>query len=218
MVARDGGIFSFGDVPFYGSLPSRGVRATNAVGMAPSPSGKGYWIARADGSVYAFGDAQDFGYYTPSPCDPVAGIFANPKVQGYRLLLQSGATVAYFQGAPGGGSGDRYAAPVPAGDRGRTTTDRIHGGESPPCCLRAHRHQPCPPVVALRRRRGPDEVPRAVRPEVRDDDDGSGEHPGSGRERHDEGHGARRSRSHHVRVRVLALIARQWRRRYARPA
>jgi hypothetical protein len=103
MVARDGGIFSFGDVPFYGSLPSRGVRATNAVGMAPSPSGKGYWIARADGSVCAFGDAQDFGYYTPSPCDPVAGIFANPKVQGYRLLLQSGATVAYFQGAPGGG-------------------------------------------------------------------------------------------------------------------
>jgi hypothetical protein len=103
MVARDGGIFSFGDVPFYGSLPSRGIHATNVVGMAPSPSGKGYWIARADGTVVSFGDAQYLGSYAPSPCDQVAGIFANPKDQGYRLLLQSGATVAYFQGAPDGG-------------------------------------------------------------------------------------------------------------------
>jgi hypothetical protein len=103
MVARDGGIFSFGDVPFYGSLPSRGMHATNAVGMAPSPSGKGYWIARADGTVDSFGDAPYLGNYTPSVCDAVAAIFANPKQPGYRLLLQSGATVAFFQGAPGGG-------------------------------------------------------------------------------------------------------------------
>ena len=34
MVAADGGIFSFGDVGFYGSLPQRGVAATDVVGMA----------------------------------------------------------------------------------------------------------------------------------------------------------------------------------------
>ena len=101
MVARDGGIFSFGDVPFYGSLPGIGVNVTDVVGMAPTPTDKGYWIARSDGAVYAFGDAAKFGSYSPSPCDLVSAIFSNPKSQGYRLVLQTGATVA-FGTAPGG--------------------------------------------------------------------------------------------------------------------
>ncbi len=42
-----------------------------------------------------------FGNYTPSACDLVSAIFSNPKAEGYRLVLQSGATVA-FGSAPGG--------------------------------------------------------------------------------------------------------------------
>jgi hypothetical protein len=31
------------------------------VGMAPSPSGKGYWFTASDGGVFAFGDASFLG-------------------------------------------------------------------------------------------------------------------------------------------------------------
>jgi len=103
MVARDGGIFSFGDVPFYGSLPGRGVNVSDVVGMAPTPTNKGYWIARSGGQVDAFGDAKNLGSYAATGCDPVSAIFSNPKTQGYRLVLQSGATRA-FGSAPGGSS------------------------------------------------------------------------------------------------------------------
>ena len=69
MVAKDGGIFSFGDVHFYGSLPGLGLSVTDVIGTAATPTNKGYWIAEADGAVHAFGDAQNFGGYAPSLCD-----------------------------------------------------------------------------------------------------------------------------------------------------
>jgi hypothetical protein len=101
LVAHDGGIFSFGDAPFYGSLPGVGVNVTDVVGAASTPTNKGYWIAEADGAVHAFGDAHNFGNYTPSSCGEVTAIFSNPKTQGYRLILRSGATVPVGT-APGG--------------------------------------------------------------------------------------------------------------------
>ena len=57
---RDGGIFTFGDAPFYGSLPCRGVKVSDVVGMARTPNGTGYWIARSNGQVFAFGQAHSF--------------------------------------------------------------------------------------------------------------------------------------------------------------
>ena len=42
MVARDGGVFNFGDSKFYGSLGNLGL--DNIVGLAPTPTGKGYWL------------------------------------------------------------------------------------------------------------------------------------------------------------------------------
>jgi len=53
MVASDGGIFSFGDAPFFGSM---GGQALNQpiVGMAASPSGQGYWFVAQDGGIFAF--------------------------------------------------------------------------------------------------------------------------------------------------------------------
>jgi hypothetical protein len=115
MVAKDGGIFSFGDVRFYGSLPGRGFRVSDVVGAASTPTNKGYWIAEADGQVHPFGDARFLGGYAPSLCDVVTGIFSNPKAQGYRLVLQSGATLA-FGNAPGGSTptGIPHECPTPA--------------------------------------------------------------------------------------------------------
>ncbi len=101
MVASDGGIFSFGDAQFFGSLPGRGVVVTDVVGTSATPTNRGYWVARSGGQIYAFGDAKNYGNFNGAPCDPIAAIFSNPKTQGYRLVTQSGATVA-FGSAPGG--------------------------------------------------------------------------------------------------------------------
>ena len=56
LVARDGGIFSFGDATFAGS--TGGIRLNQPiVGMAPTASGQGYWLVAADGGIFGFGDA-----------------------------------------------------------------------------------------------------------------------------------------------------------------
>ena len=54
MVAADGGIFSFGDAAFYGSL---GGAALPAPVVATTPTGGGYWLVRSDNGVASFGDA-----------------------------------------------------------------------------------------------------------------------------------------------------------------
>jgi len=55
-VASDGGIFSFGDAQFHGSM---GGQALNSpmVGMAATPTGGGYWEVASDGGIFSFGDA-----------------------------------------------------------------------------------------------------------------------------------------------------------------
>jgi hypothetical protein len=57
MAGSDGGVFSFGDAPFAGSVPGAGVHVGNVAGIASSPDGQGYWVTGADGGIYAFGDA-----------------------------------------------------------------------------------------------------------------------------------------------------------------
>jgi hypothetical protein len=45
-----------GDAGFYGSTGAIHLNQP-IVGMAGSPDGKGYWLAAADGGIFAFGDA-----------------------------------------------------------------------------------------------------------------------------------------------------------------
>ncbi len=59
-VAADGGIFTFGDALFYGSMGAT-VLNKPVVAMAATPSGKGYWFVAADGGIFTFGDAQFYG-------------------------------------------------------------------------------------------------------------------------------------------------------------
>jgi len=62
LVGVDGGVFSFGTAPFYGSLPGIGVVPVGAiVGVAPTPTGGGYWLVGSTGGVFAFGDAGFYG-------------------------------------------------------------------------------------------------------------------------------------------------------------
>ncbi len=55
-VASDGGIFSFGQMGFYGSMGGRPLDQP-IVGMASTPSSKGYWMVASDGGIFSFGDA-----------------------------------------------------------------------------------------------------------------------------------------------------------------
>ena len=59
-VASDGGIFSFGGAPFYGSMGGRRLNAP-IVGMASTPSGGGYWFVASDGGIFSFGNAKFYG-------------------------------------------------------------------------------------------------------------------------------------------------------------
>jgi hypothetical protein len=64
LVAADGGVFTFGDAEFFGSVP--GMKAPISlsqpvVGMSATPDEKGYWLVAADGGVFTFGDAKFFG-------------------------------------------------------------------------------------------------------------------------------------------------------------
>jgi hypothetical protein len=60
--ALDGGIFSFGGVAFYGSVPGLGLcQPPVAVAMRPTATGRGYWVVTTTGWVIPFGDAIDLG-------------------------------------------------------------------------------------------------------------------------------------------------------------
>jgi hypothetical protein len=56
LVASDGGIFSFGDAGFHGSMGGRPLDQP-VVGMAADATGNGYWLVASDGGIFSFGDA-----------------------------------------------------------------------------------------------------------------------------------------------------------------
>ncbi len=56
LVASDGGVFSYGDAQFHGSLGGMDLNAP-IVGIAATPDGGGYWLVARDGGVFSYGDA-----------------------------------------------------------------------------------------------------------------------------------------------------------------
>ncbi len=56
----DGGVFTFGIAPFYGSMGNAHPNAP-IVAMTATPSHHGYWLIGRDGGVFAFGDAPFLG-------------------------------------------------------------------------------------------------------------------------------------------------------------
>ena len=60
LVASDGGIFSFGGAPYYGSTGGT-VLNKPVVGMAATSDGGGYYLVASDGGVFSYGDAVFYG-------------------------------------------------------------------------------------------------------------------------------------------------------------
>ena len=58
--AADGGMFSFGNAVFHGSMGGKHLNAP-IVGMAATPDDGGYWLVASDGGMFSFGDAMFHG-------------------------------------------------------------------------------------------------------------------------------------------------------------
>jgi hypothetical protein len=94
-VYSDGGVFSFGDAHFYGSMAGR-VLAQNIVGITATADGKGYWLVARDGGVFAFGDARFAGSAAGIPLQsPIVGMARNPAGPGYWLTSADGGIFAF---------------------------------------------------------------------------------------------------------------------------
>jgi hypothetical protein len=64
--------------------------------MAATPTGRGYWLARDDGAVSAFGDAASVSPSTGTAlAEPIVGIAATPSGRGYWLAAADGGIFAY---------------------------------------------------------------------------------------------------------------------------
>ncbi len=106
LVAADGGVFSFGDAAFYGSMGGKPLNQP-VVGIAATPDGKGYWEVAADGGIFNFGDAAFYGSMGGKPLNqPVVGIAATPDGKGYWEVAADGGIFnfgdAAFYGSMGG--------------------------------------------------------------------------------------------------------------------
>jgi hypothetical protein len=95
LVASDGGIFSFGGAPFYGS--TGGITLNQPiVGMTATPSGGGYWFTASDGGVFTFGNAGYAGSLGNIPQSrPIVAITSDADGQGYWITNNNGAVNAY---------------------------------------------------------------------------------------------------------------------------
>ncbi len=113
LVAADGGVFSFGDASFYGSMGGKTLDSP-VVGMASTPNGQGYWLVQANGGVIPFGNAQSFGSMAGKYLNkPVVGIVPTANGQGYWLVAADGGVFSFgdasFYGSLGG---DQLSAPA----------------------------------------------------------------------------------------------------------
>jgi cell wall-associated NlpC family hydrolase len=106
LAGSDGGVFTFGDARYYGSLGWTHLNQP-IVGMAATPDGKGYWLVAADGGVFTFGDAPYYGSLGWTHLNqPVVGMEPTPDGKGYWLVAADGGIFTFgdarYYGSTGG--------------------------------------------------------------------------------------------------------------------
>ncbi len=111
LVARDGGVFSFGGAPFCGSTGGM-VLNSPIVGMSGT-TGPAYWLVAGDGGVFSF-NVPFFGSMGGTRLNrPVVGMARTPSGRGYWLVASDGGIFSFgdarFFGSTGG---IRLNAPV----------------------------------------------------------------------------------------------------------
>ncbi len=123
LAAADGGVFSYGDAHFLGSMG--GARLNRpTVGIAATPTGKGYWLVASDGGIFSYGDARFLGSMGGARLNrPIVGIAATPTGKGYWLVASDGGIFGFgdarFLGSTGGQHLDRPIVSVAATPTGK---------------------------------------------------------------------------------------------------
>jgi N-acetylmuramoyl-L-alanine amidase len=106
LAGADGGVFAYGDAPFWGSAGGLHLNAA-LVGMAATPDGGGYWLVARDGGIFTYGDAGFWGSTGSVTLNaPVVGMAATTDGRGYWLVAADGGVFTYgdaaFWGSAGG--------------------------------------------------------------------------------------------------------------------
>jgi hypothetical protein len=96
-----GGAPSLGSPAFYGIHLSRPV-----VGMAATPTGRGYWLVASDGGIFSFGDASFYGSTGAIHLNqPIVGMASTPTGRGYWLVASDGGIFSFGDAAFYGSTG-----------------------------------------------------------------------------------------------------------------
>jgi len=115
LVSNQGGVYSYGGAPFYGSAAGQSYFAgQRAVGMVVDAAGTGYWIISAGGGVYSYGSAPFFGsaagqsYFAGQQA---VGMVLDAAGTGYWIISAGGGVYSYGS-APfyGSAAGQSYFA------------------------------------------------------------------------------------------------------------
>ena len=105
LVAGDGGIFNYGDAPFFGSTGN--IRLNKPiVGLSPTNDNQGYWMVASDGGIFSYGDAVFHGSTGAIALNqPVVGMASTPDGNGYWLVAADGGIFSFgdatFYGSTG---------------------------------------------------------------------------------------------------------------------
>ena len=107
MVAADGGIFTFGNLPFCGSEGGNPLLNKPVISMALTHDSGGYWLVASDGGIFTYGDAPFYGSAGGLSLNrPIVGMAATPDGGGYWLVASDGGIFTYgdarFYGSTGG--------------------------------------------------------------------------------------------------------------------
>ncbi len=113
-VSSNGGVFSYGDASFYGSLGDDHLNAP-IVSIATTSNGAGYRLFGADGGVFCFGNAGYFGSMGGLPLQrPVVGSAADPVTGGYWEVAADGGVFSFNAPFFGSTGGRQLNAPIVA--------------------------------------------------------------------------------------------------------
>ncbi len=106
LVGSDGGIFTFGQANFYGSMGGIPLQRP-VVGITPTHDKQGYWLVASDGGIFSFGDSNYYGSIpglgihpagsgqADSLDAPIVGMVPSSDGNGYFMVASDGGVFAF---------------------------------------------------------------------------------------------------------------------------
>jgi ribosomal protein L24E len=104
LLGRDGGVFSFGTAPYFGSIGNIPLNK-QIVAIVPKPDSTGYWFVSSDGGIFAYKAAFWGSAGNIRLSKPIVGMTSTPSGRGYWMVASDGGIFAFgdagFYGSTG---------------------------------------------------------------------------------------------------------------------